>query len=161
MPASSASLPLLNRVAARVGSADDVRGGESTCAREMRETADILARATPSTLVVVDEIGRGTSTADGTALAYAVCRTLAEDPGPLSLFATHFSELADLEEETGGRVRNVHVDAHVDGSALTLLYEVRDGPTFRSFGVECARLARFPAAVVDDARRRLAASEGR
>ena len=96
-------------VLARVGAADDPRAGESTFLREMRETAAILKASTPRSFVVVDEIGRGTATTDGTALAHAVCSTLSGAGGPLSIFTTHFFELTALEDETNGRVKNFHV----------------------------------------------------
>lgn len=157
VPADSAEVPLLDRVFARVGSADDPRAGHSTFVREMRETAAILKNATAQSFVVVDEIGRGTSTSDGTSLAHAVCATLCR--GPLSIFTTHFYALCALEEATAGAVRNHHVDALVENENLTLLYRVQPGPATKSYGIHCARLAGFPAAVVADAARRLAALE--
>ena len=161
MPARTARLPLFDRVLARVGSSDDPRAGESTFLREMRETAAIVSRATPRSLVVVDEIGRGTSTTDGTAIAYAVCKTLARHDGPLSIFTTHFFELTSLELETDGAVSNAHVDAHVADGVLALLYEVTPGPSHMSYGVHCAKLANFPTSVVEDAATRAAAMEAR
>ena len=107
--------------------------------------------------MVVDEIGRGTSTTDGTALAHAVCATLCQ--GPLSIFTTHFYALCELEKTTAGRVRNFHVDALVEADDLTLLYKVEAGPATKSYGIHCARLAGFPAEVVEDAAGRLAALE--
>lgn len=157
VPADSAEVPLLDRVFARVGSADDPRAGHSTFVREMRETAAILKNATAQSFVVVDEIGRGTSTSDGTSLAHAVCATLCR--GPLSIFTTHFYALCALEEATAGAVRNHHVDALVENENLTLLYRVQPGPATKSYGIHCARLAGFPATVVADAARRLAALE--
>ena len=157
VPADSAEVPLLDRVFARVRSADDPRAGHSTFVREMRETAAILKNATAQSFVVVDEIGRGTSTSDGTSLAHAVCATLCR--GPLSIFTTHFYALCALEEATAGAVRNHHVDALVEDENLTLLYKVQPGPATKSYGIHCARLAGFPVGVVADAARRLAALE--
>ena len=157
VPAESAEVPLLDRVFARVGSADDPRAGQSTFVREMRETAAILKNATDKSFVVVDEIGRGTSTTDGTALAAAVCETLCR--GPLSIFTTHFYALCELEKTTDGCVKNYHVDALVDDEELTLLYKVEAGPATKSYGIHCARLAGFPDEVVKDAAGRLAALE--
>ena len=130
VPADAAEVPLLDRVFARVGSADDPRAGQSTFVREMRETAAILKNATDKSFVVVDEIGRGTSTTDGTALAAAVCETLCR--GPLSIFTTHFYALCELEATTDGCVKNYHVDALVEDEELTLLYKVEAGPATKS-----------------------------
>ena len=111
-------------------------------------------------LIVVDEIGRGTSTEDGTALAHAVLRTLADSAaGPLCLFTTHFFELTRMEGDEKASLANFHVDALARDGALTLLYEVKPGASAASFGVECAALAGFPAAVVADAARRAKAAE--
>ncbi|KAH8064926.1 hypothetical protein JL722_1816 [Aureococcus anophagefferens] len=194
VPADAAVVPRASRVLARVGAADDPRAGESTFLREMRETASILRRATRDALVVVDEIGRGTSTEDGaarrpeadfresrggkdneksscsvgTALAHAVLLTLADAAtGPLCLFTTHFFELTRMEGDEHASLANFHVDALARDGALTLLYEVKPGASqgqqkgasAASFGVECAALAGFPAAVVADAARRAKAAE--
>ena len=160
VPADAAVVPRASRVLARVGAADDPRAGESTFLREMRETASILRRATRDAVVVVDEIGRGTSTEDGTALAHAVLRTLADAAaGPLCLFTTHFFELTRMEGDEQASLANFHVDALARDGALTLLYEVKPGASAASFGVECAALAGFPAAVVADAARRAKAAE--
>ena len=123
----------------------------------MRETAAILKNASSNSFVVVDEIGRGTSTTDGTALAHAVCETLCR--GPLSIFTSHFYALCELEKTTDGCVKNYHVDALVEDDELTLLYKVEAGPATKSYGIHCARLAGFPDEVVKDAAGRLAALE--
>ena len=149
---------------ARSAATGSVRGVAVGKARIDSRTAAILRHATPTSFVVVDEIGRGTSTVDGTAVAYAVAKTLADEAGgPLTIFTTHFHELTALQGEAGVSLANAHVSADVDaaGKALTLLYEVKPGPSRASFGIACAEIAGFPPAVVADAARRAAALERR
>ncbi len=154
VPATSAAVPLLDRVFTRIGASDDLAGGRSTFMVEMAETAEILRNATASSLVLMDEIGRGTGTYDGLALARASVEWLARGARPLTLFATHYFELTRLADSLAG-VGNAHVDcAEVEGG-IRFLYALRKGPASRSYGLQVARLAGVPAKVVEHARRHL------
>ncbi|HEX9275504.1 MAG TPA: DNA mismatch repair protein MutS [Casimicrobiaceae bacterium] len=155
VPARSAEIGPLDAIYTRVGAADDLAGGRSTFMVEMTEAAYILHRATPESLVVIDEIGRGTSTFDGLALAWAIARTLALDNRSLTLFATHYFELTALPSELEG-CANVHFDAveHKDG--IVFLHEVAEGPANRSYGLQVAKLAGVPADAIRQARAYLA-----
>lgn len=163
VPAASASVPLTDRIWTRVGAADDLVAGDSTFMVEMKETAAILADLTPRTLVVLDEIGRGTSTYDGIAIAWAVAEHLHDlEPSPgtrvKTLFATHFHELTALAENLP-RVRNQSVAVREWRDDVLFLRKVVAGPASRSFGVSVARLAGVPEAVVARARALLAGLE--
>ncbi|MGH8849718.1 MAG: DNA mismatch repair protein MutS [Casimicrobiaceae bacterium] len=155
VPAADAEIGALDAIHTRIGAADDLAGGRSTFMVEMTEAAYILNRATPSSLVLIDEIGRGTSTFDGLALAWAIARELALSNRCLTLFATHYFELTALPAELDG-CANVHFDAveHKDG--IVFLHAVEEGPANQSYGLQVARLAGVPAAVVRAARTHLA-----
>jgi DNA mismatch repair protein MSH2 len=159
VPAEAAELPLLDAVLARVGATDCQTRGISSFMQEMLQTASLLRRATPRSLVIVDELGRGTSTHDGFGLAWAAAEALAAKRS-WCLFATHFHELRELEGVEGAGAANAHVTARVEGGRITMLYEVRDGACDRSFGINVARLAGFPDCVVAAARRKAARLEG-
>jgi DNA mismatch repair protein MutS len=158
VPARSAEIGPLDAIFTRVGAADDLAGGRSTFMVEMTEAAHILHRATRESLVVIDEIGRGTSTFDGLALAWAIARTLVLDNRSLTLFATHYFELTALPSELEG-CANVHFDAveHKDG--IVFLHEVAEGPANRSYGLQVAKLAGVPADAIRQARAYLARLE--
>ncbi len=127
--------------------------GISTFMAEMLDTAHLLRGAGPRSLVIIDELGRGTSTADGFGVAWAVSRHLARDTRCFTLFATHFHELTDLSKEMdGSSIVNVYVDAHTTASSITMKYEVRPGICDHSFGLHVATLANFPAAIVRNAK---------
>ena len=158
VPAASARLPLLDRIFTRIGSADDLAGGRSTFMVEMTETAAILHSATERSLVLMDEIGRGTSTFDGLALAWAAARHLAEEIGAFTLFATHYFELTMLPAQCAG-VANVHLRAVEHGDDIVFLYDLQEGPANRSYGLQVARLAGVPASVLSRARSKLAQLE--
>jgi DNA mismatch repair protein MutS len=158
VPARRARLGPLDRIYTRIGAGDDLAGGRSTFMVEMTETANILHNATARSLVLMDEIGRGTSTFDGLSLAWAVARQLATELRAFTLFATHYFELTALGRELDN-CANVHLDATEHGDALVFLHAVRNGPANRSYGLAVAQLAGVPRAVIAQARAYLAQLE--
>jgi DNA mismatch repair protein MutS len=150
VPADRARIGICDRIFTRVGAADDLSRGQSTFMVEMAETAAILHGATERSLVVLDEIGRGTSTYDGLAIAWAVAEDLVRI-GCRAMFATHYHELCDLAEQREG-VRNQSVAVHESGDRIVFLRKLKDGGASRSYGIQCARLAGLPAPVLDRAR---------
>ena len=158
VPATRAVLGPVDRILTRIGAGDDLARGQSTFMVEMAETSYILHHATASSLVLMDEIGRGTSTYDGLALADACARHLATVNRCHTLFATHYFELTALAEPGNGIV-NVHLDAVEHGESLVFMHALKDGPADRSFGLQVAALAGLPASVVRAARTRLAELE--
>ncbi|WP_348607221.1 DNA mismatch repair protein MutS [Halobaculum rarum] len=147
VPADEASLPVVDRVFTRVGASDDIAGGESTFMREMRELTDVLHDATGDSLVLLDEVGRGTSTTDGQAIARAAVEFLHDETGATTLFATHYHELTDLADEYD-RVVNRHFAATERDGEVTFLHRIREGAASSSYGVEVADLAGVPEQVV-------------
>jgi DNA mismatch repair protein MutS len=160
VPAKAAKIPLVDRVFARVGASDNIARGQSTFMVEMQETANILHQATSRSLVVLDEIGRGTATFDGLSIAWAVAEYLATHPRvrPKTLFATHYHELTDLADSTPGVV-NFHVAAREWKDDIVFLRKIVAGRSDRSYGIQVARLAGLPAAVISRAREILQALE--
>ncbi len=160
VPARSAKLAIVDRIYARVGASDNIARGHSTFMVEMQETANILHTATSRSLVVLDEIGRGTATFDGLSIAWAVAEFLATNPRlrPKTLFATHYHELTDLADATPG-VANFHVAAREWKDAIVFLRKILPGRSDRSYGIQVARLAGLPKAVIDRAREILSALE--
>ena len=158
VPAARAEIGPIDRIFTRIGAADDLAGGRSTFMVEMTETANILHNASAHSLVLMDEIGRGTSTFDGLSLAYAVARHMAERLRACTLFATHYFELTALAGEIDG-CANVHLDATEHGDSLVFLHAVKDGPANRSFGLQVAQLAGVPREVIAQARRYMAQLE--
>ncbi|MFN7753001.1 MAG: DNA mismatch repair protein MutS [Pseudomonadota bacterium] len=154
VPAASARMGPIDQIFTRIGAADDLAGGRSTFMVEMTEAAGILHNATSHSLVLMDEIGRGTSTFDGLALAWAIARHLAREVGALTLFATHYFELTRLAEELPG-VANVHLDAVEHAGGIVFLHAVEEGPASQSYGLQVAQLAGIPAPVIRAARARL------
>jgi DNA mismatch repair protein MutS len=154
VPAERALLGPLDRIFTRIGAADDLAGGRSTFMVEMTEAANILHNATARSLILLDEIGRGTSTFDGLSLAWAMARDIATRVRSFTLFATHYFELTTLAGEVDG-CANVHLDATEHGDGIVFLHAVRDGPANRSYGLQVAQLAGVPAGVITDARRYL------
>jgi len=158
VPADEAILPLVDRVFTRIGAADNLARGRSTFMVEMTETAVILNTATPRSLVILDEIGRGTATYDGLALAWAVIEHLHERTRAKTLFATHYHELTELAGQLEG-VRNLHVSVKEAGDQIIFLRKVEPGAADRSYGIEVARLAALPLSVIERAREILALHE--
>jgi DNA mismatch repair protein MutS len=154
VPAERAVIGPVDQIFTRVGSSDDLAGGRSTFMVEMTETAQILHHATEHSLVLMDEIGRGTSTFDGVSIAWSVARHLAEKVRAYTLFATHYFELTQLTQDYR-TLANVHLDAVESGGHLTFLHSVEDGPASQSYGIQVAKLAGVPAAVVNAAKRKL------
>jgi DNA mismatch repair protein MutS len=151
VPADAALLPIVDRVFTRIGAADNLARGRSTFMVEMTEAAAILNTATPRSFIVLDEIGRGTSTYDGLALAWAVVEYIHDETKANTLFATHYPELTELAEQLSG-VRNLHVAVKESGDRILFIRKVEPGSADRSYGIEVARLAGLPLQVIERAR---------
>ena len=160
VPATAATIGPIDRIFTRIGASDDLARGRSTFMVEMSETAHILHNASARSLVLLDEIGRGTSTYDGLALAWATADHIARHIGAFTLFATHYFELTALAAEIDAAA-NIHLDAVEHRGEVVFLHSVREGPASQSYGIEVARLAGVPGAVLADARRRLTDLETR
>jgi DNA mismatch repair protein MutS len=160
VPAESAIIGPIDRIFTRIGAADDLAGGRSTFMVEMTEAANILNNATRDSLVLMDEIGRGTSTYDGLSLAWACARHIGREVGAFTLFATHYFELTALADELPA-CANVHLDATEHGDQLVFLHTVKEGPANQSYGLQVARLAGVPKGVIGEARRYLQELERR
>lgn len=154
VPATAARIGSIDRIFTRIGAADDLAGGRSTFMMEMTEAATILAASTPNSLVIMDEIGRGTSTYDGLALAWAIANRLLTHNRALTLFATHYFEMTRLPADNPCAA-NVHLAATDSPAGIVFLHEVRDGPASRSYGIQVAQRAGVPAAVIRQATREL------
>ncbi|MDP2783056.1 MAG: DNA mismatch repair protein MutS [Sulfurimicrobium sp.] len=154
VPAASARIGPIDQIFTRIGASDDLAGGRSTFMVEMTETANILHNATENSLVLLDEIGRGTSTFDGLALAWAIARQLIIKTQCHTLFATHYFELTQLAQEFR-QVANVHLDAVEHRDHIVFLHSVEEGPASQSYGLQVAQLAGVPATVIQQAKKRL------
>ena len=154
VPAKRAVIGPLDRIFTRIGASDDLAGGRSTFMLEMTETANILNNATDKSLVLMDEVGRGTSTFDGLSLAWACAAFIAKRVRAFTLFATHYFELTSLPAEITG-VANVHVEAVEHGDRLVFLHSIKEGPANQSYGLQVAALAGIPRSVTTQARRYL------
>jgi DNA mismatch repair protein MutS len=154
VPASAARLGPIDQIFTRIGAADDLAGGRSTFMVEMTESASILHNATAKSLVLMDEVGRGTSTFDGLALAWAIAKHLIEKNRALTLFATHYFELTRLAAEHKD-IANVHLDAVEHKDTVVFLHAVEEGPASQSYGLQVAGLAGVPKAVIRQARKYL------
>ena len=154
VPALEASIGIVDRVFTRMGSSDDLAGGRSTFMVEMTETANILNNASAQSLVLMDEVGRGTSTFDGLSLAWSCALNLARDIGALTLFATHYFEMTQLSEQLA-QVENVHLDATEHDDNIIFMHKVLPGPASKSYGLQVAKLAGVPHQVIDEARQKL------
>ncbi|XP_049536744.1 DNA mismatch repair protein spellchecker 1 [Anopheles darlingi] len=144
----TAELSIMDTILARVGCADNLSKGLSTFMVEMIETASIVRSATPKSLVIIDELGRGTSTYEGCGIAWSIAEWLGRESKCFTLFATHFQEITDMVNYLPN-VRNSHMNAIVDNERLTLLYQVKKGIMQKSFGIQVAKLANFPSVVVE------------
>jgi DNA mismatch repair protein MutS len=158
VPARAALLPVFDRIFTRIGASDNLARGRSTFMVEMTETAAILNSTGPGSLVILDEVGRGTATFDGLAIAWAVVEYLHERTGAKALFATHYHELTELAEHLTS-VKNRHVSVKESGNDIVFLRRVEPGAADRSYGIEVARLAGLPAEVIERAREVLSRHE--
>jgi DNA mismatch repair protein MutS len=158
VPATSATIGPIDRIFTRIGASDDLANGRSTFMVEMTESAAILNGATEHSLVLMDEVGRGTSTFDGLALAWAIARHLIDTSRSFTLFATHYFELTQLPESHPSAV-NVHLSAVEHKDSIVFLHAVQDGPASQSYGLQVAQLAGVPPAVIRAARKHLARLE--
>ncbi|MEH6504266.1 MAG: DNA mismatch repair protein MutS [Cycloclasticus sp.] len=158
VPAKEATMGPIDQIFTRIGASDDLAGGRSTFMVEMSETANILHNASDKSLVLMDEIGRGTSTFDGLSLAWASAEYLANKTQPFTLFATHYFEMTALPELASTTV-NVHLDAIEHGDHIVFLHTVRDGAASQSYGLQVAALAGVPKAVIKNARQKLRSLE--
>lgn len=160
VPAASAQIGPIDRIFTRIGASDDLASGRSTFMVEMTETANILHNATHQSLVLMDEIGRGTSTYDGLSLAWACAEQLAKKINAYTLFATHYFELTQLPEQQSN-ITNVHFDAIEHGDTVAFMHTVQDGAANRSYGIQVAALAGVPRSVINQARAKLHELESR
>ena len=154
VPAKSARIGSIDRIFTRIGAADDLASGRSTFMVEMTETANILNNATENSLILMDEIGRGTSTYDGLALAWASASQLSRETHAFTLFATHYFEMTTLAE-TEENVANVHMDVVEHDDEIVFMHVVKPGPANQSYGIQVASLAGIPKQVIDLAKKRL------
>ncbi|HEY9051368.1 MAG TPA: DNA mismatch repair protein MutS [Gammaproteobacteria bacterium] len=154
VPAKRAVIGPIDRIFTRIGASDDLASGRSTFMVEMTEAANILNNATEKSLVLMDEIGRGTSTFDGLSLAWACAEHLAKQSRSFTLFATHYFELTSLVDEIAS-VKNVHLDAVEHGDSIVFMHNVKQGPASQSYGIQVAKLAGVPVPVIESARKKL------
>jgi len=154
VPAEKAIIGSIDRIFTRIGASDDLASGRSTFMVEMTEAANILNNATEKSLVLMDEIGRGTSTFDGLSLAWACAENLALESRPFTLFATHYFELTSMVDEIKS-VKNVHLDAVEHGDNIVFMHAVKNGPANQSYGLQVAKLAGVPTSVIKNAKKKL------
>ncbi|VAW86551.1 DNA mismatch repair protein MutS [hydrothermal vent metagenome] len=154
VPAEAVTLGPIDRIFTRIGASDDLASGRSTFMVEMTETANILHNATPQSLVLMDEVGRGTSTFDGLSLAWACAEQLAENVQAFTLFSTHYFELTTLPDHHDSVV-NVHLDAIEHGNNIVFMHSVKEGPANQSYGLQVAALAGVPEGVIRNAKQKL------
>ena len=154
VPAEKAMIGPVDRIFTRIGASDDLASGRSTFMVEMTEAANILNNATDKSLVLMDEIGRGTSTFDGLSLAWACAENLAIESRPFTLFATHYFELTSMVDEVKS-VKNIHLDAVEHGDSIVFMHAIKDGPANQSYGLQVAKLAGVPNSVIKSAKKKL------
>src|SRR5690606_20601336 len=151
VPATEAAIPLTDKIFTRVGASDNLSGGESTFMVEMNETASIINNLTPRSLILLDEIGRGTSTYDGISIAWSIAEYLHQSPTqPKTLFATHYHELNELENKLE-RVKNFHITNKESGNKIIFLRKLAEGGSRHSFGIHVAKMAGMPPLLIDRA----------
>ena len=150
VPASSAQLPIIDKIFTRIGASDDLVSGESTFMVEMKEARNAIVNATSNSLILFDELGRGTATYDGMSLAQAILEYISENIKAFTLFSTHYHELTKLDRKFKN-IKNVHVSAVENGNNITFLHKVKDGAVDKSYGIHVARLAKMPEELLDRA----------
>ena len=160
VPASYAELPIFDAIFTRIGASDDLVSGESTFMVEMNEAAFAISSATENSLILFDELGRGTATFDGMALAQSIIEYIHNNIKAKTLFSTHYHELTDLED-TLTRLKNVHVSAHEEDGKITFLHKVKKGSIDKSYGIHVARLANLPESLIKRASQILAVYENK
>ena len=158
VPAKKAELPIFDKIFTRIGASDDIMSGQSTFMVEMMEANNALQQATENSLILFDEIGRGTSTYDGMSLAHAMIEYIDQKIKAKTLFSTHYHELTELEEKYPS-IHNLHVDVHEENDSVTFLYKVVDGKADKSYGINVARLAKLPESILNRAQQILAGLE--
>ena len=151
VPARKANLPVFDAIYTRIGSTDDILAGQSTFMVEMIEANNALKNATKDSLIIFDEIGRGTSTYDGMALAQSMLEYIDLTIGAKTMFSTHYHELTSLENNMNG-IKNKHVDVYEEDDKITFLYKVKEGKANKSYGIHVASLAKLPDPVIDRAK---------
>lgn len=154
IPADQADIGLVDQIFTRIGASDDLSSGRSTFMVEMTEAANILNNATSTSLVLMDEIGRGTSTFDGLSLAWACAEHLSQHNQSYTLFATHYFELTQLPDNLP-QIRNVHLDAMEHKGNIVLMHQLKNGAASQSYGIQVAKLAGIPQSVLNKAKRKL------
>jgi DNA mismatch repair protein mutS len=150
VPAAKVDMPIFDQIFTRIGASDDIMSGQSTFMVEMIEANNALQNATANSLILFDEIGRGTSTYDGMALAQAMIEYITNHIHAKTLFSTHYHELTDMAVHNQS-IRNVHVDVHEEDDHITFLYRISDGKADKSYGINVARLAHLPDSVLERA----------
>ena len=150
VPCEAAALPIVDRIFTRIGASDDLVSGESTFMVEMKEARNAIDGATENSLILFDELGRGTATYDGMSLAQAILEYISENIGAFTLFSTHYHELTNLSKKYNN-IKNVHVSAIENGSQITFLHKVKNGAVDKSYGIHVARLAKMPDELLDRA----------
>jgi DNA mismatch repair protein MSH2 len=158
VPCSSAKISMCDSILARIGAADDIQKNLSTFAMEMVETSAILRTCTKNSLIIIDELGRGTSTFEGLGLAWAISEHLAQNVKCFTLFATHFHEITTMADKLSN-VKNYHLASMVEDDKLTLLFKVKPGAMTKSFGIQVANIAQLPESVVSAAKNYLSELE--
>ena len=150
VPASTAKLPIFDAIFTRIGASDDLVSGESTFMVEMMEAGNAITSATDKSLILFDELGRGTSTFDGMALAQAIIEYIHQNIKAKTFFSTHYHELTDLNE-TLKHLKNIHVSAYEEDGKITFLHKIKEGPASKSYGIHVAKLAKLPNEVINRA----------
>ena len=150
VPAKEAILPIFDQIFTRIGASDDLVSGESTFMVEMLEANNAITNATENSLILFDELGRGTATFDGMSLAQAIIEYISENIKAKTLFSTHYHELTDLEDNLKG-LKNIHVSAYEENGNITFLHKIKDGSVDKSYGIYVARLAKMPKSLIERA----------